>query len=207
MTMRQMKKFLAAAVFCTALGASQALAASYGFYFEGAGGIGNMDFESMNAIDTDVETLGIGFVADTNATGKKALGLRFDVGLESMDIDFDTGPTLDLDGLAVQAALEIPFKKSGVVRWWFGPLVRLGIYNGDFDGLDGENVDVYTAGAGAALGMNLFPNPSGTFCTAVTVGGRFTGLYAQHDDAVTGETDEGLGWQTTGFLNIAFLWE
>lgn len=132
--MRQMKKFLAAAVFCAAFGASQAQAASYGFYFEGAGGIGNMDFESMNATDTDVETFGFGFMADTNATGKKALGLRFEAGLESMDIDLDTGSTLDLDGVAVQAALEIPFKKSGVVRWWFGPLVRLGIYNGDFKG-------------------------------------------------------------------------
>ena len=203
--MRQMKKILAAAVFCAAFTASQALAASYGFYFEGAGGIGSMDFESDNATDTDVEAYGFGFVADTNATGKKALGWRMEVGLESMDIDFDTGYSLDLDGLAVEAALEIPLKKSGVVRWWFGPLVRLGIYNGDFSGIGDDNVDVYTAAAGAALGMNLFPNPEGSFCTAVTVGGRFTGLYAQHD--APGETDEGLGWQTTGFLNIAFLWE
>ncbi len=193
-----------AAVFALAGVTHAAAGTAVGFYFDGATGIGQMDFESKNNTDTDMFSKGLGVVFDTNLNGEKAMGWRIGAGFESYTLELDNGGDVDVDGLTVTGVMAFPLKKSGNVRLWLGPEAKFGFYSGNFSGYTGSNVDLYTGGIGGRFGANIFPNPEGKFAISVSIGLRADGHYAQHDNH--DDTDEGLGWNGVGSLNLALLW-
>jgi hypothetical protein len=180
-------------------GALPATAAGIGGYAEFGTGSGDFEYDFSPEFDVDARSAGFGFVFDSNLAGPRIFNYRLNIGYERLELEDDFSTTLDLDGLVIDNTFGFALAGSPTFRWWLGPQVRIGFYNGETD--DGfEEVDLAAFGIGAVTGMNFM---TGNVCMSVSLGARITG-YAGESEAL-GITTDLEGNTGTVFLNLAML--
>ena len=141
----------------------RAAAMSFGAYVDVAGGSGEFEYDSINyEIDADVSSGAAGLVLDTNPLGNSIFNYRMNAGFDSQSIEFDDGIDLDMNGIYVDNIFCFTFIHKPKLRWWGGPLVRLGFYSGEtdiyynrFSERVEEEHDYFQFGIGFATGVNI----------------------------------------------------
>ncbi len=188
---------VAALLFCSA---GQVMAVGFGAYLEGARGDGEFQFDYSPEFDVDAETRAFGFVLDTDLTDRGVFNYRLNVGYEALDLDDNTGDTLELEGLVVANTFGFGIIRKPDFRWWLGPQIRVGLYNGEAQSDSLTDYDLVSFGYGAVTGINVM---AGNTCVSTSLG-VLTTVYA-------GETD-GPGFNenfdadvTTVFVNLSVL--
>jgi hypothetical protein len=184
-------------LFCLA---GQSMAIGFGGYLEVAGGDGEFEYEFGNEFGVDSGTASIGFVMDTDLADKGVFNYRLNVGYEEFDIEDNAGGSLELDGLVVANTFGFALIRKPDFRWWIGPQVRIGIYNGESRTNPWVDYDLFSFGFGGVTGVNFVTS-------SVTISPSFgiltTGFVGESNGY--GNSVDFNGLMTTAFLNIAVL--
>lgn len=184
-------------LFCTA---GQVLAIGLGGYLEAAGGDGDFEYESSPEFDVDVAAAGLGFVLDTDLTDNGVFNYRLNVGFESLDLDDDFDDTLELGGLVVANTFGFAIIRQPNFRWWAGPQIRVGFYNGEVDIDPDTDYDLVSFGIGGVMGVNFM---AGNVCFSTSLGLLATEFTGEADGP--GYNEDIDGSTTTAFLNFAVM--
>lgn len=188
-----MKKigFAAAAVLATAVAlagaAAPADAAGVGFY--GSYGVGQASGDQQDwegggwNWDTDTEHTGFGFALET-PTGLYRTSYRLVIGWERIVGEGQDGRAdSTLEGLVIDNDLTYDLSASPASRFWIGPELRLGFFNGSLNDAASRDRDFFAVGIGPVLGFDLALGPSAAL--SWKVGYLYTWYYG--DDAAWGD--------------------
>jgi hypothetical protein len=116
---------------------------------------------------------GVGF------RGPYVLSYRINLGWERVESEGeDGGPDQTLEGLAFDQDLTYDLFASPATRFWIGPELRLGFFDGSFDNAGGDR-NYFAAGIGPVLGFDLALNPS--VALSWKLGYLFTWYYPEED--------------------------
>jgi hypothetical protein len=194
-----------------------ARAVGIGPYVDLAGGSGEFEWDRSNIeFDVDVGTGAIGLAIDTSPTGRSNFSYRLNIGLEAQDLEDDINTTMELGGLVVENVFCFGAVNQPHLRWWIGPLVRIGFYSGETDDYFDSNgdrgrteADFFEFGLGVASGANI--RVSRNLVLAPSIGIRFIGASGEGTviNYNTGTRDEEDldGSFSTLFFNFALLFE
>jgi hypothetical protein len=207
---------LVALVFISSLWCSSALAVGIGGYVDVSGGSGDAEWDSdVQRWDIDTNAAGFGFVLDTAPMNERTFNYRLNAGLAAQNIEDDFGFKIESGGIYAENIFGFALIRDENVRWWLGPLVRVGIYSGETDtfntggGTQQIDFDYIELGIGAVTGLNF--NINDRLILAPSLGFRICGF------AGTGEINEYVGgvhyyWEedisggtTSAFANFAVL--
>ncbi len=178
-----------------------ATAARHGFFLDLAGGSGEAEWDS-DAHDWDIDTgsAAVGYAFDSDPAPDQIFNFRLHVGLARLDIEDDNNDTVESDGIYAETIFGFAPVRTTQMRWWLGPLVRIGYYHGEGDGFD-LDLDFAEFAIGAATGLNI---DLGGVVIAPSIGVRFTGYAGEGE----GENDFEDDWEagaTSVFFNLATL--
>ena len=191
-------------------------AVGIGPYVDVAGGSGTFEWDVSNSeFDVDVGTGAIGLAIDTAPTGRSGFNYRLNIGLEAQALEDDSDITMNLGGLTVENVFGFAVIQQPNLRWWLGPLVRIGYYSGetddyyDFGDRYKTEGDFFEFGIGVATGINVRVNRN--VVLAPSAGVRFIGASGEgtiiNYTTGTRETEDLTGSISTVFLNFALLFE
>ena len=146
-----------------AFAAAPALAASAGFY--GSGGRGSASWDDWGGWngggsggDNDTQHVGAGLAMEM-PTGFYRLSYRIGLGWERVESEGENGgPDQTLEGLVFDQDLTYDLYASQAMRFWIGPELRLGFFDGSFDNAGGGR-NYFAAGIGPVLGFDVALNP------------------------------------------------
>jgi hypothetical protein len=131
-------------------------AVGLGGYLEYSAGSGT--FDDYFDVDVDVDTVGFGFVLDTNVSRDNVFNYRLHFGYNALDIGI---PGSNIDGYRIMLDNTFGF---GIIRmenfrWWMGPQLHLNYSNWDIpiggDYFKKDSIDFFGMGIGIATGMNF----------------------------------------------------
>jgi hypothetical protein len=146
---------------------------------------------------------------------ERTFNYRLNAGLAAQNIEDDFGFEIEAGGIYAENIFGFALIRDENVRWWLGPLVRVGIYSGETDtfntggGTQQIDFDYIELGIGAVTGLNF--NINDRLILAPSLGFRICGF------AGTGEINEYVGgvhyyWEedisggtTSAFANFAVL--
>ncbi len=189
---------LACLLLCFTLPAN---AARYGFFLDAAGGSGEAEWDSdSDEWDIDTGAFAIGFAMDSDPAPDQFFSLRLNVGLASLDIEDDNNDTLECGGIYAETIFGFSPLRTTQMRWWIGPLVRIGYYHGEGDDFD-VDLDFAEFAIGAATGLNIDLGP---VVLAPSIGWRVSG-YAGDGKQENGFKDDWSGGASSIFFNFATL--
>jgi hypothetical protein len=145
--------------------AAPAIAASVGFY--GSAGTGYASWDSGGSWsgggygwDSDTRHTGAGLALEM-PTGFFRLSYRLGLGWERIEGEGKNGgPDHTLEGLVFDQDLTYDLFASPAMRFWIGPELRLGFFDGSFDNASLGDRNYFAAGIGPVLGLDLALNPS-----------------------------------------------
>lgn len=150
---------------CLLLLHGNALAAGIGPYLEGYAGGGELEFDNdPYTYDINVSGGGVGIAFDTAPGDESVFNYRLKFGYDSQDIEFDINDdaVIEMDGFLFDNIFGFAVVKTPRLRWWIGPEVLLGRYEGEtdafFDAGDWMKIEVekvWEFGIGAATGINF----------------------------------------------------
>lgn len=214
--MRNVMLWLGALCLLSVLWSPSVFAGAVGVYVEGSGGSGEMEWEN-DVYSWDVRSGGgaVGFVYDTAPTNESRFNYRLNVGAAARNWEDDAGVSLKSGGVYFENVFGFVLKRKESMRWWVGPLVRLGLYSGEteatYRGTMSSKVEVDFAefGVGVVTGFNaklknnviLAPSAGLRVCAFSGEGTttyRGSGLSSSIQDDFYGNTTE-------LFLNLALL--
>jgi hypothetical protein len=145
--------------------AAPAIAASAGFYGSAGTGFAGLDHGGGwdgggYGGDRDTRHTGAGLALEM-PTGFFRLSYRLGVGWERIESQGENGgPDQTLEGLVLDQDLTYDLFASPAMRFWGGPELRLGFFDGSFDGASYGDRNYFAAGIGPVLGFDLALNPS-----------------------------------------------
>ncbi len=195
-----MKRVLLGIIGVSLLLCGQAAAAGFGGYLEGARGDGEFEYQYSSDFDVDTEASGFGFVMDTDLSDRGPFNYRLNVGFERLDLEDDFGDTLELEGLVVANTFGFAFVRRPDFRWWAGPQIRIGFYEGELASDPTSDYEMVSFGFGGVTGVNFVTN---NVCFSASLGILATG-YAGEEDT-PGSSRDVDGGTSTAFVNVAFL--
>ena len=166
-----------------ACAAAPAMAASAGFY--GSAGTGSASRDDWGGWDgggpgwdSDTQHVGAGLAMEM-PTGFYRLSYRISLGWERIESEGENGgPDQTLEGLAFDQDLTYDLFASPATRFWIGPELRLGFFDGSFDNAGGDR-NYFAAGIGPVLGFDLALNHS--VALSWKLGYLFTWYYPEED--------------------------
>jgi len=195
-----------------------ARALGIGPYVDLSGGSGEFEYDSDNYdFDVDVGTAAVGLALDTAPISGTNFNYRLNIGVEAQNLEEDYDVTWKLGGLVVENVFCFALARRPNLRWWMGPLVRIGFYSGETDdyyyypGGDRykSEADLFEIGIGVVTGFNIKVNRN--LILAPSAGIRF--ISASGETTETNYTagisydDDLSGSFSTGFINFALLFE
>lgn len=198
--MRKLLVFVAVVAVALVGLAGQSRAGGIGLYAEGASGSGDFEYEPFGSFDVDAESKGFGLVLDTNLSDRGLFNYRLNVGYEQLTLPDDFGTDLELDGGVVASSFGFALLRRADLRWWAGPQLKLGLFDGSLNTNTSGDYKLVSVGAGLVTGVNVV-GENMTFSASVGV----------MLNSYVGETNEYGPVQdinadtTTGFLNLAVL--
>jgi hypothetical protein len=146
---------------------------------------------------------------------ERTFNYRLNAGLAAQNIEDDFGFEIEAGGIYAENIFGFALIRNENVRWWLGPLVRVGIYSGETDtfniggGTRQIDFDYIELGAGAVTGLNF--NIDDRLILAPSLGFRICGFSG------TGEINDYIGGvqyyfeedfsgnATSAFANFAVL--
>jgi hypothetical protein len=198
--MKKSLMVLVITVFMIFVGVSSSFAAKHGLFLDVSSGAGEAEWDTdIIAWDIDTSSFSGGYVFDTNPSKNKVFNYRLNVGIGSQEIKDDFGDSLDSTGLYAENIFGFAFVKNDSLRWWVGPLVRVGYYSGD---VESTVLDVTYAefALGLVTGLNF---NVGNSIISPSLGVRVHGFAGEGEAAGIKEDIEGNF--TNIFFNVAFL--
>lgn len=198
--MKKSRLVLIVTIFMLFVGASPSFAVKSGFFLDLGSGSGEEEWDSsVTEFDVDTSTFSFGFALDSDPGANKVFNYRLNAGFCAQDLEDDFGVSIESSGIFVENIFGFALIKNKSMRWWAGPLVRLGLYSGD---IEGTNVDVDYAefATGVVTGLNI---KAGKVIVSPSVGFRFVGYAGEGDDGINTEDFEGSS--THVFANMALL--
>lgn len=212
-----MKRFgnvLAVALFILLLWSPDSFAVGVGFSFDGSLGSGEND-SGWESIDLDSKSAGFGFVLDTSPMNESVFNYRLNIGYGHHELEQDDGFDYDSNGIYIENIFGFAMVRNENFRWWAGPLVRAGYYEGDSNTREvgpsvtlKNDVEYGEFGMGAVTGMNF---KSGGVIVSPSLGFRVSAFagdneWKRRDSSGTwSESDDFEATTTTVFANIALL--
>lgn len=192
-----------ATAFATIGGAATAEAAGVGIYGSVGAGTADWDENTFAGFDNDRDRRdtrhgGVGLVLDT-AAPFAPLGYRLNVGWERITHErrFDVA-RLELEGIVVDQDLTLSLIGPGPLRLWVGPELRLGFFDGSWDGAGDE--DFLAIGIGPVFGADF--NLSPAMAISWKVGYLYTGFAGRGNDEAIDDSSLAEGHV---YANIALL--
>ncbi len=193
--------------------ADRAEAVSMGPYLDISSGSGSYEWDtSIVEFDVDTRATAIGFALDT-ATDQSNFNYRLNIGFEGQELEDEDNVTLDLNGITFENVFGFAFIQQPDLRWWAGPLIRIGFYSGDSDTYYYAGTpyktefDFFHFGFGVATGVNL--KVSNNVVLAPSAGLRFIGASGTGTDINLDTNarykDDLSGNSTNLFVNFAVL--
>ena len=180
-------RFAAAAVLAAAVAlagvAAPVNAAMVGFYGTYGAGEASGDLEDWQGggcdWDSDTEHTGFGFALETPA-GFYRTSYRLGIGWERIVGEGENGrPDSTLEGLVIDNDLTYDLFASPASRFWIGPELRLGFFNGSLNDAASDDRSFFAAGIGPVLGFDLALGPSAAL--SWKVGYLYTWYYGDED--------------------------
>lgn len=192
---------VAVLIFCFCVSAN---AAGVGFFLEGAKGSGQWEYDDFGEeFDVDYSTTSIGFVLDTAPTNESFFNYRLNIGISKISWEDDFDSTLEGYGIYAENTFGFSLIKKDKFRWWFGPLIRVGVFKGEPEDYDDAEYTLGEIGVGIATGMNF--KLGSALALAPSVGVRFSAYGGSVEDTYYDETEDLTGNSTIGFFNLALL--
>jgi hypothetical protein len=133
--------------------ATQAQAIGFGGYAEYGHAEGDSDLFIPG--ESSTERFSVGFAMDTALAANRLINFRLTLGYQHGERDFDSGPTIDTDGLTINTALGFGVIRKPAFRLWLGPSIRLSIDALDVPSLGvGLDITDVSIGGGPVVGLN-----------------------------------------------------
>mgnify|MGYP001435639710 CR=1 FL=1 len=136
--------------------AAQAHAGGIGLFLSG----GEVDAE-WDGDYTNIESEGthrdFGFTVDSNLNTEKLFNYRLELGRAEWEPgNFNNrGVEADIDGLVMNHDFGFGSMIAPSVRLWFGPEIRLTLLEGELEGVNARDIDLFGYGFGGAVGVNF----------------------------------------------------
>lgn len=214
--MRRVANVAAAVLFVLVLWSPNTFAAGFGLCLEGSRGSGEHEWdEGWDSTDLDSRSAALGFVLDTSPTNQSVFNYRLQVAFAKHELDQDNGIEFESDGIQIENTFGFAMVKNENFRWWAGPLVRVGYYEGDSNTLRAGpgtttqwDVDYGEFGLGGVTGVNF---KAGNVVISPSIGFRYSAFYGDsewvnRDGATTWGGNEDFEVTTKSFFaNIALL--
>ena len=98
-----------------------------------------------------------GFAVDSNLNTDRLFNYRLEFGRAEWELDNFNGRGVgaDIDGLVMNHDFGFGSQIAPSVRLWFGPELRLTLLEGELDGINARDIDLFGYGIGAAVGVNF----------------------------------------------------
>lgn len=186
--MKSCSKLFIAAFITVLMWSPNSFASGLGVFIDASGGgSGEFEWESdFNSRDVDSKAAAFGFVLDTAPTNEKAFNYRLNVGFARHELEDIV--KIKSKGIYAENIFGFALIKNEALRWWVGPLVRVGFYSGDTDTvqigpgtLEKTELDYAEFGVGAVTGLNV---KVGNVILSPSIGVRFSG-YAGEGEITT----------------------
>ena len=177
--MKSCSKLFIASFITLLLWSPNSFAAGLGIFIDASGGgSGEFEWESdFNSRNVDSKAAAFGFVLDTAPTNERVFNYRLNVGFARHE--FDDIDKIKSKGIYAENIFGFALIKDETLRWWVGPLVRVGFYSGDTDTVQlGSGASMKTEldyaefGVGAVTGLNV---KVGNAILSPSIGVRFSG--------------------------------
>jgi hypothetical protein len=105
--------------------------------------------------DGDTRHTGAGLALEM-PTGFYATSYRLGIGWERIDSEGENGgPDHTLEGLVIDQDITYDLFASPAMRFWIGPELRLGFFQGSFDNASDGDRSYFAAGIGPVLGFDV----------------------------------------------------
>lgn len=203
------KRLMTAAVLALATavatlgGPAAAHAAAVGVYGSVGAGTADWDENTFAGFDNtrdrrDTRHGGAGLVLDA-AAPFAPIGYRLNVGWERITHErrFDVA-RLELEGIVVDQDLTLQLIGPGPLRLWVGPELRLGFFDGSWDG--GGDEDFLAIGIGPVFGADFRVSPG--MAVSWKVGYLYTSYAGRGNDAAIDDSSLGEGHV---YANLALM--
>lgn len=162
------------------LSTNNSFAVGLGGFIDASTGSGEAEWESnYNSWDINTNAFAFGFVLDTAPTNERTFNYRLNVGFAKQEIKDEVDGKIKSNGIYVENIFGFAFFKNENIRWWGGPLIRLGYYSGDADSYRVGSTtyeakfDFAELGIGAVTGLNF---KAGNAVLAPSIGFRVNGF-------------------------------
>lgn len=213
--MQRFTNVVAVALFILLLWSPNSFAVGVGFSFDGSSGSGENDSGWWDSVDLDSRSAGFGFVLDTSPTNESVFNYRLNIGYGYHELEHDDGFDYESNGIYIENIFGFALVRNENFRWWAGPLVRTGYFEGDSNTQQvgpstsvKYDVEYFEFGIGAATGMNF---KTGGVVISPSLGFRVSGYggdneWKRRDDSGTwSETEDFEASAGSVFANIALL--
>jgi hypothetical protein len=180
--------------------AGRSLAGGIGMYVEGATGSGDFEYEPFGSFAVDAEAKGFGLVLDTDLSDRGLFNYRLQVGYERLELPDDFGGALELDGGVVVNTFGFALLRKPTLRWWAGPQIKLGLYDGGLNANPPGDYKLVGVGLGLVSGVNIV----GDNLVFSPSFGVMLNSYAGETNAL-GPVQDINADTTTAFVNLAIL--
>ncbi|MBW2185654.1 MAG: hypothetical protein JRG71_04380 [Deltaproteobacteria bacterium] len=157
----------------TLLFSTSAFAVGLGVFVDYSSGSGDLEVDGLQEVDIDSDMFAGGFVLDTAPTNESVFNYRLNIGITDQTIDIEDDFELDLNGVYIENIFGFALIKNENFRWWLGPLIRIGYYEGDIYDVD---VEVGEFGGGVVTGLNF---KAGSVVLSPSVGVRYSAFYGE----------------------------
>ena len=207
---------LVAVVSAGSAGRAEAVVAM-GPYLDFSSGNGTFKWDSDNKdFDVDMNSGAFGFALDSSKGDQSNFSYRLNVGIERQNLKDQSDVNMKMGGGVLENVFAFAMIRQPEMRWWVGPLLRIGYYGGESDeyhNTDGDRCktesNLVEFGVGVATGINLKIGPH--IYLAPSAGVRFIGvagtgtiknldLHSQYDDDFSGNL-------TSFFANFSLLFD
>lgn len=188
-----------------------------GPYLDISSGSGNLEWDSDHSeFDVDASAGGVGFALDSTRGDQANFNYRLNVGFEGQNLEDETDLKMKMGGIVVENIFGFAIMRQPDMRWWAGPLLRIGFYSGETDDYydtygdrSKTEADLFEFGVGVATGITLKIGPH-TYL-APSAGVRFIGisgtgtvknldLHSQYEDDLSGNL-------TNLFVNFSLMFD
>lgn len=197
-------------LFCVLVWNGNALASGIGFYVQGGGGTAEWEADDLRGqfdFDSDSRHGGLGIVYDSNVSQNSLFNYRAYLGYERAvhDPDNDFGD-IKLDSIVFDQDFGFGLYRSGSLRLWVGPEVRISYSSGRPDDADDLKFKLFGIGAGPVAGVNFHINSTLSLCLkGGFLGIGYIGEVDDDSDSIDGEDYE--MDQGYAFFNFAVIFK
>lgn len=169
--------------------AAPAYAGGLGLFISGGERDAEWDGDYTN-IESEGTHRDFGFTVDSNLATDRLFNYRLDFGRAEWEIDNfnNQGVEADIDGLVMSHDFGFGGQIAPMVRLWFGPEIRFTLLDGELEGVNARDIDLFGYGFGGAVGVN------------VNLPGRLT-LSAKSGFVMMRYLGDGPNWTGAGWQN------